>query len=68
MVENIKSFNRNVIYIREYDPYDKNIREYMNRRGSVVDVILNQETFGEFYIKLMWVECILLQMKMVIFV
>ena len=46
MVENIKSFNRNVIYIREYDPYDKNIREHMNRRGSVVDVILNQETFG----------------------
>ena len=46
MVENIKSFNRNVIYIREYDPHDKNIREYMKRRGPVVDVILNQETFG----------------------
>lgn len=46
MVENIKSFNRNVIYIREYDPHDKNIREYMNRRGPVVDLILNQETFG----------------------
>lgn len=46
MVENIKSFNRNVIYIREYDPYDKNIREYMNRKGPVVDVILNQEIFG----------------------
>lgn len=46
MVENIKPFNRNVIYIREYDPYDKNIREYMSRRGPVVDLILNQETFG----------------------
>ena len=46
MVENIKSFNRNVIYIREYDPHDKNIREYMKRRGPVVDIILNQETFG----------------------
>ena len=46
MVENIKSFNRNVIYIREYDPHDKNIREYMNRRGPIVDIILNQETFG----------------------
>lgn len=46
MVENIKPFNRNVIYIREYDPYDKNIREYMNRRGPIVDIILNQETFG----------------------
>lgn len=46
MVENIKPFNRNVIYIREYDPHDKNIREYMNRRGPVVDLILNQETFG----------------------
>ena len=46
MVENIKSFNRNVIYIREYDPHDKNIREYMKRRGPVVDLILNQETFG----------------------
>lgn len=47
MVENIKPFNRNVIYIREYDPHDKNIREYMNRRGPIVDLILNQETFGE---------------------
>lgn len=46
MVEDIKQFNRNVIYIREYDPHDKNIREYMNRRGPVVDLILNQETFG----------------------
>lgn len=46
MVENIKPFNRNVIYIREYDPHDKNIREYMNRRGPIVDIILNQETFG----------------------
>lgn len=46
MVENIKPFNRNVIYIREYDPHDKNIREYMKRRGPVVDLILNQETFG----------------------
>lgn len=46
MVENIKSFNRNVIYIREYDPHDKNIREYMKRRGPIVDIILNQETFG----------------------
>ena len=46
MVENIKPFNRNVIYIREYDPHDKNIREYMKRKGPVVDVILNQETFG----------------------
>ena len=46
MVENIKPFNRNVIYIREYDPHDKNIREYMKRRGPVVDIILNQETFG----------------------
>lgn len=46
MVENIKPFNRNVIYIREYDPYDKNIREYMKRKGPVVDLILNQETFG----------------------
>ncbi len=46
MVENIKPFNRNVIYIREYDPHDKNIREYMNRKGPVVDVILNQEIFG----------------------
>lgn len=46
MVENIKPFNRNVIYIRKYDPHDKNIREYMNRRGPVVDLILNQETFG----------------------
>ena len=46
MVENIKPFNRNVIYIREYNPHDKNIREYMNRRGPIVDIILNQETFG----------------------
>ena len=46
MVENIKPFNRNVIYIREYDPHDKNIREYMKRKGPVVDLILNQETFG----------------------
>lgn len=46
MVENIKPFNRNVIYIREYDPHDKNIREYMKRRGPIVDIILNQETFG----------------------
>lgn len=46
MVENIKPFNRNIIYIREYDPHDKNIREYMDRRGPVVDLILNQETFG----------------------
>ncbi len=46
MVENIKPFNRNVIYIREYNPHDKNIREYMKRRGPIVDIILNQETFG----------------------
>lgn len=46
MIEDIKPFNRNVIYIREYDPHDKNIREYMKRKGPVVDVILNQETFG----------------------
>lgn len=46
MIENIKPFNRNVIYIREYDPHDKNIRDYMKRRGPIVDLILNQETFG----------------------